>query len=1134
MKPWSRIFAGTALILSCALPASAQVVRVELISPVNESATAYNPGASVAAAAATVVPAGSLTGITITSPGSGYTGVAPTVAITGGGGTGAAATATVENGAVTAINLTSAGSGYTSAPTVTLSGGGGGTGATATATVAPGAITAITVGSPGTGYTSAPAISFTGGGGSGATATATIANGAITGIAVTSGGTGYTAAPTVVIAQPPGIVTIAARVTGTTGFTTQFFVDGKPVSVGIGGDSPATAWNPPQPGAYFITALTTDGFGNTAKSQPVRVFVTGAKIFNPIANTLVPQGSSVVVSADALFADPANPTEFGGLVKQIEFFVNDVSVGIDSTAPYSVSYTPPVVGVYNLTAVATDNYGHTIKTPAAVPIRVVAPIGTPPTARVANPVDNSSVVAGREIGIIADANDSDGFISKVEFYLNGALLNTDVTFPFTASWTPPVAGRYIVVALVFDDKGNVTTSAPTTVNVTGGLPTVQIASPSVPGTTVIQGTKVAVTVAAAGPDGGITSLSSVQFLVDGNVNDSLPKNPTNAFPPPPLTQPFVFTWQSNVTLGTHRLSARVTDANGLSINSAEVPVTVIANQLPQISLTSPGAGASLSSNTATTIVASASDPDGSVESVEFFLNGVSLGAPITKAPFQVSWTPTNAGPYTVSAKVTDNAGATVSTPDVAVTVDPQPTNNSGNSVSTSVFRGDYASLAENGRFALAVNRNGRGTFIAFSTNPSGRNYFWADFPVGSDGTFIVRDAAERVLLRGQTSSTGVSGSFGDKTFIGPITLGSATLTPMVLSGALTGDANSSLVAIAGGDGSITIYSASGNNREVGTDFLSPTGSYAFTTPTGGRLSGNVTSSAGVVSGNVSGAVTGSFLLRQQPSRLVNISTRSAAGTGDRTMVAGFVIRGSGTKPLLIRAVGPTLANFGVAGALSDPSLTILNNNASTSATAVNNDWNNSAALSSVAAQVGAFPLNAGSRDSALTVSLAPGTYSAAVGGGAAALATALLEVYDTEAGNGSARITNISTRGQVSAGDPLIAGFVIAGDERKRLLIRAVGPSLANFGITGVLADPRIELLSGATSIATNNDWTDGSVVSQVNQFSSALGAFTLDANSKDAAFVVQLNPGAYTVQVSGVNGGVGTALVEIYDADQP
>jgi hypothetical protein len=202
--------------------------------------------------------------------------------------------------------------------------------------------------------------------------------------------------------------------------------------------------------------------------------------------------------------------------------------------------------------------------------------------------------------------------------------------------------------------------------------------------------------------------------------------------------------------------------------------------------------------------------------------------------------------------------------------------------------------------------------------------------------------------------------------------------------------------------------------------------------------------------------------------------------------------------------------------------------------ASNGDWGDSAALATLASQVGAFPLTPGSRDAATQVALTPGMYTAVVGGGTTA-GTALIEIYDAEtAGTGTARVTNISTRGYVGPGDALIAGFVITGDVRKRLLIRAVGPTLANFGLTGLLADPKIDVISGTTVIARNDDWTEASSLPQVSSTSPIVGAFPLHNDSTDAAVVLQLSPGSYTVQVSGTTAAAaGTVLVEIYDADQ-
>ena len=599
-----------------------------------------------------------------------------------------------------------------------------------------------------------------------------------------------------------------------------------------------------------------------------------------------------------------------------------------------------------------------------------------------------------------------------------------------------------------------------------------------------------------------------------------------------LAPPFVFNWKSNVGIGTHRLSARVTGVNNIAITSAEITVNVVANQPPVVGITSPSPDSSSAAGLATTIVASASDSDGTIESVEFFANGTRIGV-ATASPFQLVWSPGVAGNYSLTAKATDNGGKVTISDPISMIVDlPTVGGPSQANVTATVFRGDFGSLTESGRFALAVNRNNRGTFIAYATTPAGAAYFWSDIPVNPDGTFAVRDAANLVVLSGQTSATGVSGTFGDRTFIGPITPSTGAFSPLLVVGSISGVAGSQMVAIVGGDSSVTLYAASGPSRVVGGAVLSSTGAYTIAAPTGGTFTGMVANSASIVSGSVTGGVAGNFLLRVQPSRITNISTRTLAGTGDRTLMAGFVIAGSGSKPLLARAVGPTLANFGVASPLADPSLEILSRLGLPVAS--NNDWANSAPLATLANQVGAFALTPGSRDSSVQATLVPGTYTAVVGGGTATPGAALIELYDADFGtNVTSRITNLSTRGQIGVGETLIAGFAVTGDVRKKVLIRAVGPTLAGFGLTGLLADPRVDVIAAGAVIANNNDWTESASVSQVMTTSPVVGAFPLDPNSRDAALVLQLAPGSYTVQVTGSAGSTGTVLLEIYDADR-
>lgn len=292
----------------------------------------------------------------------------------------------------------------------------------------------------------------------------------------------------------------------------------------------------------------------------------------------------------------------------------------------------------------------------------------------------------------------------------------------------------------------------------------------------------------------------------------------------------------------------------------------------------------------------------------------------------------------------------------------------------------------------------------------------------------------------------------------------------------------------------------------------------------GAYSVRITSSAGTVTSNAA-------TLTVPAARLANVSVRSGAGVGDQTLIVGLAVGGTGSKQVLVRAVGPGLTQFGLAGALADPQLRIFN--AAGVQTNVNEDWGGGATLSDAFTAVGAFSLPAASKDAALLVPLAAGTYTAQVSS-AAGTGTALLEAYDSDASLSTTRFVNISARTQVGTGDNiLVIGFVVTGTGSKNVLIRAVGPGLTQFGLGGVLADPQLRLFNAAgVATDTNDDWaaTPALAAAHVTAFAQT-GAFGLPATSKDAALLVTLQPGAYTAQVSGVGGTTGVALVEVYEA---
>jgi hypothetical protein len=264
------------------------------------------------------------------------------------------------------------------------------------------------------------------------------------------------------------------------------------------------------------------------------------------------------------------------------------------------------------------------------------------------------------------------------------------------------------------------------------------------------------------------------------------------------------------------------------------------------------------------------------------------------------------------------------------------------------------------------------------------------------------------------------------------------------------------------------------------------------------------------------------------SGLVNLSVRANAGTGSDGLIVGFVIDGSVTKSVLVRGVGPTLRDFGVSGALSDPQLALYSGAVMT---ASNDDWSaneNALQIATTSVRVGAFSLADRTPDAALMATLQNGAYTVQLSGKESSSGVALVEVYDA-ASSAVGKLVNLSVRAYVGSGsDVPNVGFVVAGTAARTVMIRAVGPALESFGVTGVIADPQIELYRGSTRVDQNDNW--GGSTSLAAAFAQ-VGAFGFaDPSSRDAVLFTTLEPGAYTVVVSGANGTKGVGLVEVYD----
>jgi plastocyanin len=191
-----------------------------------------------------------------------------------------------------------------------------------------------------------------------------------------------------------------------------------------------------------------------------------------------------------------------------------------------------------------------------------------------------------------------------------------------------------------------------------------------------------------------------------------------------------------------------------------------------------------------------------------------------------------------------------------------------------------------------------------------------------------------------------------------------------------------------------------------------------------------------------------------PSRLNNISTRASVQTGSGATIAGFILTGTELKQVVVRGLGPTLTQFGVSGALADPTLQLFDGNGKT--LFINNNWKDTQQAGIQA--TGLAPPN--DLESAIRIALQPGHYTAALSGNNGTTGVGLMEVYDIETAV-STVLTNVSTRGFVGTDqNAMIGGFIIeGGNGSTEVVVRGLGPTLTQFGVTGALADPALTLV---------------------------------------------------------------------------
>jgi len=251
----------------------------------------------------------------------------------------------------------------------------------------------------------------------------------------------------------------------------------------------------------------------------------------------------------------------------------------------------------------------------------------------------------------------------------------------------------------------------------------------------------------------------------------------------------------------------------------------------------------------------------------------------------------------------------------------------------------------------------------------------------------------------------------------------------------------------------------------------------------------------------------------------NVSTRGLVSGGDNVLIGGFIVTGTDPKSVVLRALGPSLSGMGLSAVLTDPVLSVYNS--SGTLIAINDNWQDDPIHSVVEAN-GLAPANPS--EAAVARSLPPGAYTVVVSGKDATAGIGLVELYDISPLSNST-LGNMSTRGSVGTLDNvLISGFIIGDVDSATVVVRAIGPSLASYGVSGVLSDPTLTIYdSNGSVIASNDNWQDdpNAILVQKNGLTPP--------NAMESALVLHLPAGAYTAIVRGANDGTGVGLAEVY-----
>jgi hypothetical protein len=647
-------------------------------------------------------------------------------------------------------------------------------------------------------------------------------------------------------------------------------------------------------------------------------------------------------------------------------------------------------------------------------------------------------------------------------------------------------------------------------------------------------TNLALTIAAAGPVPSITSGTSAQgepntsYTAGSPLYTATASNSPTAFAATGLPFGVSIDPATGIMSGTPTVAGIYTVGLTASNANGTGPSTNLTLTIGDLSSLTSSTNLSATSGQTVSFTLSANNSPTS-----FNVTGLPAGLSANATTGVISGSVAAAGSYSISVSV-NNALGTGPSSSIALTVSSPPSSPGGGGGGPGPSLPAPSIVAQ--PTSLSVSAGGSAAFsIVVAAGSGALTYQWY-FTSGSTTTAIAGATSSVLTLTNVTSSNAgtysvvVTGTGGSTTSAGASVTVVALVTPVSItvqpaSQAVTVGTAVTFNVTASGSGAIAyqwqkngtaIAGATGASYSIANPQQSDAGTYSVVVTGGGA---SVTSNGAVLTVSPNNVVT------VPPPRPINISVRGFSGTGAQSLIIGFVVGGTGQKDALVRAVGPTLASFGVSGVMADPQLTVYSGSTSVAANA---GWGGSAALGAVFAQTGAFNLPANSKDSALLTTLNPGPYTAQVTSVSGGTGVVLLEAYDTDSTSSSSRFINISARGLAGTGpNVLTIGFGIAGNTTRTVLIRGIGPTLASFGVGGALANPQLTVFAGSTVVGTNAGWGGSSTLAS---FFAQVSAFPLPQNSADAAILLTLSPGTYTAQLSGIGGTTGIALIELYD----